>query len=358
MTGTNSRSSDEVRVKFLARGLRRGQDPGQFRRMLPDAAPKWRKCRFIFDIDDHDYDWLAVYHDIPAQSSWLIQHPLHCPRERTILITGEPSSITVYGSDYVKQFGTVITFQESWALPHPNRKLRAPGLIWYYAYSFDTGSCASFDELKSEQPEKDRLISTMCSSRTGRVTLHTRRLNYSRRLQKDLPELDVFGHGIRRIADKAEALRPYKFHVVVENHIAPHHLTEKLPDAFLGFTLPFYYGAPNAADYFPVESFIPIDINDYQRSLDIIRSHLANNEYEDRLPYIRKAREQALHELNIFAILDEEIGQSQTTGVAECRPTMLSNRRTMRLKNPVVAIRSLSEKAYVKSRHRLSSLWR
>ena len=44
-----------------------------------------------------------------------------------------------------------------------------------------------------------------------------------------------------------------------------------LPDAFLGYTLPFYHGCPNANEYFPPESFIPIDINDLDRTADIIR---------------------------------------------------------------------------------------
>jgi hypothetical protein len=348
----------EVKVKFMARGLTRGDEPGQYRRMMPDSSPTWGNCRFTFDIDDNDYDWLVVYHDIPDEDKWLIEQPLHCPKDRTILITPEPSSITVYGSDYVQQFGMVITFQEPWALAHPNIRYRAPGIIWYYGFSFDHGTYAAYDELLAEQPEKTKLISTMCSSRTGKVTLHTRRLQFSNRLQKDLPELDVFGHGLHRIDDKAEALRPYKYHVVVENHVALHHLTEKLPDAFLGYTLPFFHGAPNAADYFPKDSFIPIDINDYGATLDIIKSHIANNEYEDRLPYIREARKRALEEMNLFAIVANEISASKTSLQVNSKTGVISNRRTMRIKNPLVAVRSLSEKAYIKSRHRLTSLFR
>lgn len=348
----------EVRVKFMARGLTRGSSPAQYRRMLPDSSPTWGNCRFLFDIDETDYDWLVVYHDIPDQDSWLIEQRRHCPRENTILVTLEPSSVTVYGSDYVKQFGTVITFQESWALPHPNVRRRAPGLMWYYGYSFDHGTALSYDQLLAEEVLKSRLISMMCSSRTGRVTLHSVRRNFSRKLQQSMPELDIFGHGLHRVDDKAEALRPYKYHVVVENHVAVHHLTEKLPDAFLGHTLPFYHGAPNAADYFPKESFIPINIQDYAKSLDVIRSTIANNEYEDRLPYIKEARKRVLEEMNLFSILTEEIGRHDLQAGGAAEPGIIMNRRTMRLKNPVVAVRSLSEKAYVKTRHRVASFFR
>jgi len=358
MTSTEVGSEKEVVVKFVARGLSREVDPGYYRRLLPEASPTWGKCRFTFDLDEQEYDWLAVYHDIPGDG-WTVELPLHCPAENTILITSEPSSITVYGTDYLRQYGTVITFQEPWVISHPNVRCRAPGLVWFYGFSGDGNPYRSYDDLVKEQPEKSKLISTMCSSRTGRVTLHTKRLKFSNRLQHDLPELDVFGHGLRPVNDKAEALQPYKYHVVVENHIAPHHLTEKLPDAFLAYNLPFYYGAPNATDYFPRESFIPIDINDYEATLDIIKSHIANNEYEDRLPYIEKAREIALNELNMFAILEKEIiNQDKAIPKKNNQPAVLRNRRTIRLKNPLVAVRSLSEKAYVKTRHRLNSLFR
>jgi len=39
--------------------------------------------------------------------------------------------------------------------------------------------------------------------------------------------------------DKAAALDPYQYHIAIENHVFTHHMTEKLPDAFLGYTLPF-----------------------------------------------------------------------------------------------------------------------
>lgn len=358
MTNSAKATEQETVVKFVARGLSREVDPGYYSRLLPGTSRVWGKCRFTFDLDCREYDWLVVYHDIPEEGHWVHELPLHCPRENTILITNEPSSITVYGTDYLRQYGTVITFQEPWVISHPNVRRRAPGLVWFYGFCADDASYLTYDEIAAEQPAKTKLISTMCSSRTGKVTLHTKRLDFSNQLKEDLPELEVFGHGLRRVNDKAEALRPYKYHVVVENHVAPHHLTEKLPDAFLAHNLPFYHGAPNATDYFPRESFIPIDINDYAATLDIIRSTMANNEYEDRLPYIKKAREIALNEMNLFSILDKEIaGRKPATRNGDLTG-VLRNRRTMRIKNPVVAVRSLTEKAYVKTRHRIHSLFR
>ena len=86
---------------------------------------------------------------------------------------------------------------------------------------------------------KTRTISTVCSIRQGRLTLHYKRYNFTNKLKDRIPELDIYGHGVKTMNDKAEALDAYQYNIVIEDHVYRHHLTEKLPDAFLGYTLPF-----------------------------------------------------------------------------------------------------------------------
>jgi hypothetical protein len=115
-----------------------------------------------------------------------------------------------------------------------------------------------YDDLQSTPPPpKNKTISTVCSIGQGRLTLHYKRYHFTQKLKNHIPELDVFGHGVNPMNDKAEVLDPYRYHIAIENHIFPHHLTEKLPDAFLGYTLPFYHGCQNASDYFPPEFLCP-----------------------------------------------------------------------------------------------------
>jgi hypothetical protein len=66
--------------------------------------------------------------------------------------------------------------------------------------------------------------------------------------------MEILSHDVNPMNDKAETLDPYQYHLTAENHVYSHHLTEKIPDAFLGYTMPFYHGYPNTADYFPRES--------------------------------------------------------------------------------------------------------
>jgi len=339
----------------MHRGLKRGHSIEGFLRQFPGSFPQWGDCLFDFDLDCRDYDWLVVYHNLPKADTFFTEERLCCPRERTLLLTGEPSTITVFGRDYFRQFGCILTFQEPWAVQHPNVVFHHPGLIWHYGLPYGEGNFISWDQMaETSPPHKDRLISTVCSKRTGNITLHSTRVDFTWRLKDELDELDVFGHGVRPMTDKAEALDPYMFHIAVENHVFNHHLTEKLPDAFLGYTLPFYHGAPNASAYFPKESFIPININNYERSRDIIKSHLANNEYEDRLPYIIEARRRVLKEQNLFAIISDTISRQEKQISTATMGKVIRNRSTMRLKNPLAGLRSLAEKAYTKTYHRLT----
>jgi hypothetical protein len=340
-------------VKFMARGIVQGANVDRWTRQLPGNTPQWGNCLFTFDADAKEYDWLAVYHDLSRLPWTFSEERLYCPPEKTILITAEPSSITVFGTDYLRQYGAVITSQEPWAISHPNPIFTQPGLIWFYGFPFSGGPIRSYDDMAAMPPLiKTRPISTVCSDRQGKLTLHYKRFDFTRQLKDSLPEMDVFGHGVNPMSDKAIAIDSYQYHIAIENHIYPHHLTEKMPDAFLGYAVPFYHGCPNAADYFPVESFIPIDITDFPKALEIIRSTLANNEYQDRLPYVIEARRRVLEEYNLFAVLDREISRNDKKHLTCSNNGVIMNRQTIRMKKPLAGLRSIAEKALIKTRHK------
>jgi hypothetical protein len=109
--------------------------------------------------------------------------------------------------------------------------------------------------------DKCRDASMVYSPKAMRHTLHYHRARFLRWLVEHMPELDTFGRQTAHpLDDKADCLRDYRYHIAIENFIGEHHWTEKLADPFLGLALPFYYGCPNAADYFLPDSFISIDI--------------------------------------------------------------------------------------------------
>jgi len=126
-------------------------------------------------------------------------------------------------------------------------------------------------------------------------------------------ELHLFGRGINPISDKSEAMDDFRYHIVVENHIQPHHWTEKIADCFLAYCLPFYYGPPNISDYFPEEAIIPIDIFDIDSAEHIIRKTIADSLYEKRLPAIIKARKRVLNDYNLVNVIAKLVAQRHVT---------------------------------------------
>lgn len=280
-----------------------------FLHQLPDANPQWGRCRFSFDPDDREYDWLVVYEDLRTANKdgkRGLSEVLACPALNTMLVTSEPSSIKHYGDLYTRQFGHVLTSQEPWALPHRDRIYSQSGLIWIYGVGKD--KVATFEEMCAHVPSnKTRDISMVFSPKRMRHTLHKRRFDFMQRMVDSMPELDTFGHGAIPLDDKADALKDYRYHIAIENHNSPHHWTEKLSDAFLGLTLPFYSGCPNVSDYFPPESVIPIDLHDPEGAIRVMREAIRNGEYEKRLPHLLEARRRVLYEYNLFAVLSQHI---------------------------------------------------
>jgi hypothetical protein len=190
--------------------------------------------------------------------------------------------------------------------------------------------------------EKCRDTSMVYSAKAMRHTLHSHRARFMRWLVQHMPELDTFGRGTgRKLDDKADCLREYRYHIAIENDVGEHHWTEKLADPFLGLALPFYFGCPNADAYFPPDSFIRIDIHDPAGALEIIRTAIANNEHEKRLPALTEARRRVMYEYNLFAVAAREIGRLHGDDVPGEPGAMILSRRALRKSNPAVALRDL-----------------
>ncbi|MHB1085904.1 MAG: glycosyltransferase family 10 domain-containing protein [Thiobacillus sp.] len=324
-------------MKFVTKGPP-PRDHNVWLRQFPQTSGIWGACKFVFDPDAMDYDWLVVNDDLPCKDherfSTRKEH-LRCKRENTLLVTTEPITVKGYSKPFLEQFGHVLSSQEPEFIRHPNAIFSQAGLHWFYGVG--RNSFITYDQMKAARPPvKAQLISTVCSSKQQKHTLHNLRYAFTMKIKAAMPELDHFGHGVKLIDDKAEALDPYRYHIAIENHICAHHWTEKLADPFLGFCLPIYCGCPNVAEYFPQESYIPIDIFDFNQSLDTIESAIAGNEYEKRLPAIIEARRLVLDEYNLFAVLARII---ESQHAPSFRPAtsreMILSRRGSRKRHPL-----------------------
>ena len=311
-----------IRVKIIARG----ENSEPWASQTSESLGLWGNCKFLFGLDEQDYDWLVVIDDASRRNN-AKPITLTCADEHTLLVTTEPPTITHYGRAFTSQFAHVLTSQNPEALPHPNRIYSHTGNLWFNGHSFNNSSSSSL-------LPKTKEISTVCSNKKQKHTLHNDRFEFTQWLLDKIPSMDLFGHGTRFIENKYDALDAYKFHLAIENHIAPHHWTEKLADPYLSNCIPIYYGCPNISDYFPEGSYIPIDIYKPEEALETIQAVLADPDaYTKRYEALQEARNLVLYKYNLIAMVDQFISK-HFDPIRESRKKRLYGRKQMRLRHP------------------------
>ena len=275
-----------------------------------------------------DYDWLVVFDELPEDSI-----DVRCPRERTVLCTWEPVSIKSYSRTYTRQFGHLLTNRPPEAERHPHYHL-GRGYFPMFVKSVPASSEAILAGKKA-------VVSAVCSAKRMRHTKHEARFELVRRLAADIPGFDWYGRGIRPLEAKEEALLPYRYHVAVENHIAPGHWTEKLSDSILCECLTFYAGDPNVGKVLPPESFIPIPIDDPETATRIVRSAIDSDEYAHRRPAILEAKRLIVTRYNFWAQVIELVKSEADVASAAEPAGRIYSRRALRRHSAVAAAEDL-----------------
>ena len=342
-------TSSPIRVKFLSRGNRRNKNR-LWMRQFPQNKLTWGNCKFIFDEESAEYDWLVVYDDLPPAKTERFSkriEKIRCNPRNTLLVTSEPSTIKVYGSKYLNQFEHVLTTQEPWAIKHKNAIHSQCGYRWFYGVG--SNHLKTYDELALKIPnQKTKTISTVCSDKKQKNTVHHQRFLFTTKLKEAIPELEIYGHGVRNLDDKSDAIDQFKYHIVIENVSNKDHWSEKLADAFLGHSLPFYYGCTNVFDYFPANSLVLIDPYDIQKSIEIIKDTIKSNLYDKNIEKINYARNLILNSYNFFAVVSSIVEQANNNSKTDNKDTIIRSRRMSRRKNPINFVQYFIERSIVK----------
>ena len=199
------------------------------------------------------------------------------------------------------------------------------------------------------RPRKANRFASSCRANEWATPCTENDLPFRKGLTRLLPELDIYGRDIRYVEKKAECLDHYRYTIAIENHIGPNHWTEKLSDSFLGYCLPFYSGCPNAVDYFPEESFIPIDIENPRAAAYTIREAMDRGEYERRLPAIVEARRRVVEEYNLANVVGDMVAKATgekhaTLAAARSRTPCIYSRRRVIFRGPTVLLRYVFRK--------------
>lgn len=293
--------------------------------------------QFTYDCACTDYDWFVSYEDISNKRVGTLingYESLRCPKERTIFCTWEPTSVKSYSKSFTRQFGHLLTNRPPEAEQHPHYHLGRGYFFWFNDRSYRENATVVL-------PPKTKLISAVCSNKQMKHTKHAARFALMEALCREVDGFEWYGRGVRAFGKKFEVMDPYKYHVAIENHIGPHHWTEKLADALLCECLPFYAGDPLIGECLPPECLIPIPIDDPVEAVKIIKSSIAAGEYEKRREAILEAKRLILEKYNfwdqIIAVIEASKNQA-ITPVDAAHPVRIYSRHELRKHSPLAAL--------------------
>jgi FkbM family methyltransferase len=281
-----------------------------YQRQTPAESMAWGESIFAFNKPNKKSDALVVYDEPHTQFKTRI------PKDRRILFISEPPSIKKYNSEYLEQFGIIVTPQHIDGVTKDTKQIISQlSLPWHYgvAHSHRFKNYETYESLKALQPpNKQNKISTIISSKTMNEH-HLQRIETTRYLKENLgDEFFLYGRGYNEIDDKAEGILPFAFHLVCENNNIDHFWTEKLADAYLGWSFPIFSGCKNISDYFPQNSFIQVDLNKPEETLQTLKTLLDTPDfYTKHLPAIKEARNLILDQYNLFAVIDKIISDTE-----------------------------------------------
>lgn len=255
------------------------------------------------------YKNLQIVADGEADYNVIINMPGHgdstFEADRTLVFQFEPWCETG-GNWGVKTWG-------EWADPDPGRFLhvhttrlnRFTPAYWQLEMTYKE----LLDTVVSKSVNR---VATICSSKYYDPG-HILRLDFLKAKSSGL--VDVYGrediqkHGIANykgpIRQKKDILLPYKYYFMAENGAEPYYATEKIWEPILAECLCFYWGCPNLDEILDPRAFVRLDLADIEGSERLMKQAIEENWWEQRLPYIRQAKQKILKELQFFSVLEK-----------------------------------------------------
>ena len=269
-------------------------------RQTPNNDGIWGDYKFYINENIEECDYWVIYSKGEKQNN-----QTKVAKKNLILLTGEPEPIYHYAPSFIRKFGRVLTSRKD--INHKNISNIHPAQPWWVGRKMISNDkiefVSNYKDLSKENNNKTKLISVITSLK-GFTQGHKDRINFVKKLKNHFGDkLDVFGKGINGFEDKWDTLKDYKYHIVIENSSYDDYWTEKLADNYLAECFPFYHGCKNIDRYFNTDAYKSIDINNFEKTVEIIEKGIEDNLYENRIKEIRAAKKQVMEKHNIFPML-------------------------------------------------------
>lgn len=275
----------------------------------------WNNIQFTWETNNIDY---YIIINRPCNNDYY-------DPARTIIFQMEPWCHNPAHNWGVKTWG-------EWAQPDESKFLQVRSHRNYYNNGF-WQLHSSYSKLKNDshiiEKHPHSIISTICSSKYFDEG-HIKRIDFLKFMElKNDPvvQFHYYNHdnpfqfknymGLARPnIDKEVGIKPYKYYFMCENNSEHNFITEKLWEPILCNCLCFYWGCPNASDYIDPRAFVQLDMYDFEKSFAIIKQAIAENWWQQRLPFILQEREKILEYYafcpTVERIINEDISNKLT----------------------------------------------
>ncbi len=290
----------------------------------PGDSGRWEDFQFVVNEPVESCDAWVVFEEVPQQLATI------CPPDNTLFVTAEPPALRGYRGIFLDQFRWVLTCHD---VAHRGHIRCQQGHPWHVGVNRDEDnrSTWNYDRISSHRADhKPHLLSTVISTKEITPAHRQRRLFVAMLKERLGDRFDVFGRGYLPIADKWDAVAPYRFHLALENEQRNDYMTEKISDAFLGSAYPFYYGCPNAENYFPANAFTAINIFEPQAAVEMIVQAMESSLDQVHAQAVQEGRRRVLQEHNFFPLIVRLLRERMSAQPPR-RVELLPRRRRVRL---------------------------
>lgn len=171
--------------------------------------------------------------------------------------------------------------------------------IYYYPY----GGCWIEKHLQGIH-EKTKNTSIIVSSMT-RTKGHLMRHEVVNKFRN---QLDVYGKAYNPIDLKIEALKDYRFQIVIENCQLETYFSEKLVDCFVTGTIPVYWGCKGIKDFFDMDGIITFNsVNELEKLLPTLDASTYFKKIHSVERNFKLAQKYSVTENTLFQLIQEKL---------------------------------------------------
>lgn len=281
------------RIKMIGHWCDSRQLCEEWKHMTNNNSYKWNNLEITWEDTDIDYYVIVNY---PNNNEYY-------EPSKTIVFQMEP-----WVHDTSKNWG--VRTWNKWSIPNEDEFLCVIGrhsntynnVFWQFQLTPE--------ELTNLKYEKIDKLSTVSSNKYFDEG-HIARIDFIKYLdaKPDIP-FNIFGNvqkfnftnysGELIHSEKHKGLVPYKYYFMVENNYEKDFITEKLWEPILCECLVFYYGCPNVKEYIDERAIVILDMNDFEKSYNVIKTAFEEDWWSQKIQYIKKEKEKLLNQMAFF----------------------------------------------------------